>query len=484
MSFRPAINTIFGVLLLVLILFGLCALPVCANELQLALSLYNRQEYDQAKQLLAALRDNGRLDASGFALLAMCHLNTQEIDAARQAITMARRLDPSDYLVRLSGGNLQLHLSNYPQAATLFDELYKEYPHRSETQQGLIQALVGLSLEAFRDGNFETALKEIERALSLQPDNSDLISYKISVLRHTNRSEELEQTYRRYLELRPASADAHAGLGDLLKSRGKLAAAGEHFVKAVRYDSADPQPFLFLGRQSAAAGETDRARSLIQEAVGKAVQMFNNYRMQAAQEMEAGGREDPARLQRVKSLSEQSERPKRLLEESLSVLIGLYSEPEHLLAELQRLAEWYSSSTDVRTVLAEQLMAADYVARAKAEWEELIEQYPYYSRAQLGLAECHRRQGRLTKAALAGRRALDLEPEDPAVYRCLEKIYRQMGKPDVYLQVLEMQILKNKYNILLYEEAALAAESVDKPRQADLFRERAQMLRDYRKQHR
>jgi len=52
------------------------------------------------------------------------------------------------------------------------------------------------------------------------------------------------------------------------------------------------------------------------------------------------------------------------------------------------------------------------------------------------------------------------------------------------LQVLEMQILKDKYNIILYEEAALAAEAVEKLQQAELYRQRAQTLRDYRKQHR
>ncbi len=484
MSFNPDRRINCGLLLLGLLLFGLCTFSVSANELQLALSYYNRQEFDQAKQLLEPLRDTGRLDASGFALLALCQLNTQEIDAARQAITIARRLDPGNYLVRVAGGNLQLHLSEYRQAAALFEELYQEYPHHGETRQGYIQARVGLSLTAFRSSDYETALEEIERALSLQPDNPDLISYKISVLRHTDRREALEHAYRRYLELRPASADAHAGLGTLLKNRGEDAAAREHFLKAVRYDAADPQPFLFLGREAVAAGETGRARSLVQEAVGKAVLMFNKFRMQAAQEMETGNREDPDRLQRVKSLSEQSKRPKRLLEESLSALIGLYSDPENLLAELQRLAEWYASSTDVRTVLAEQLMAAGFIDRAEAEWEGLIEQYPYYTRAQLGLAECHRRQGQLTKAALAARRALDLEPEDRQVYRCLQTIYNQKGKPEVYLQVLEMQILKDKYNIILYEEAALAAEAVDKLQQAELYRQRAQTLRDYRKQHR
>ncbi len=470
--------------LLMLVLFGISAVSLSAQELQQALAHYNRQEFEQAKLLLEPLRDKGSLQSSGFALLALCYLNTQEIEAARQAITLASRLDSEQYLVRVAAGNLHLHLAEYQQAETLFAELYSAYPQRGETLQGYVQAIVGQVLEAVRSGEYMSALEELERALELQPDNPDILFYKITVLRNTDRKEELEQSYRRYLALRPASADAHAGLGELLEKQGKSTLAREHFRKAVRFDSADPQPYLVLGSQAAAAGNITEARSLIEEAVGKAVQMFYSYRMQAAREMEASEGEDPARLKRIKALSDQSERPKLLLEESLALLISLYSDTEKLLEELERLADWYSSSTDVRTVLAEQLMAAGYLDRAKAEWETLIAQYPYYHPAQLGLAECHRRKGRLTKAALAGRRALDLASEETAVYRALEKIYLQMGKPEVYLQVLEMQIMKEKYNILLYEEAARAAEAVDKSDDAELFRQRAQLLREYEAQHR
>jgi len=457
--------------------------PLAGDALQQALLYYNDGNFAGATQLLEELRDQGRLEASGCALLAMCYLNTQEIEAARQAVTVATRLDPKDYLVQVAQGNLHLHLGEYRQAEALFQRLHAAYSQREETRQGCVQAIVGLSLQAVQRGDFAAAADHVERALKLQPDNPQLLSHKISVLRQTGRVQELEQAYRRYIKLRPAGGDAHAGLGTLLKERGEESSARDHFKKAVRYDTADPQPYLELGTRAAAEGQLDRARSLVQEAVGKAVQMFNSYRMQAAREMERENTQEADRLQRLQSLSDQSERPKRILEESLSVLTGLYTDADVLLEDLQRLAEWYSSSTEVRTVLAEQLMAADCIEGAQTEWSALIEQYPYYYRAQLGLAECQRRQGRLTKAALAGRRALDLAPEEPEVYRSLETIYRQMGKPEVYLQVLEMRIMKDKYNILLCEQAARAAAAVGDEPEAELYRERAQKLREYHKTH-
>lgn len=468
-----------------LLMLWVGSLPLAADALQQALLYYNRGKFAEATQLLEPLRDQGRLEASGCALLAMCYLNTQDVEAARQAVTIASRLDPDDYLVQVAQGNLHLHLGEYRRAEALFQRLQAAFPQRGETRQGCVQAIIGLSLEAVQRGDFDAAADQADRALGLQPNNPQLLSHKISVLRQTERLQELEQAYRRYLELRPAGADAHAGLGVLLNARGEESRAREHFEKAVQYDTTDPKPYLELGTRAAAEGELGRARALVQEAVGKAVHMFNSYRMQAAREMERENTQEAERLQRLQSLSDESMRPKRILEESLSVLTGLYADAEAkaLLQDLHRLADWYSSSTDVRTVLAEQLMAAGYTAQAQTEWSVLITQYPYYYRAQLGLAECHRRQGRLTKAALAGRRALDLAPEEPKVYRSLETIYRQMGKPEVYLQVLEMQIMKDKYNILLYEQASGAAAAVGDEPQAELFRERAQMLREYYKTH-
>jgi tetratricopeptide (TPR) repeat protein len=255
-----------------------------------------------------------------------------------------------------------------------------------------------------------------------------------------------------------------------LHSEGKTDAAREYLQRAVELDCTDPEPFLILGREAVETGSTRGARSLIQEAVGKAVQLFNMYRMQAAREMDLADSQDPEMLAHLKTLSQQSERPQQLLEESLSLLTELYSDPEQLIDDLRRLADWYSSSPEVQTVLAQQLTGAGYLDQA------LSERVPFYYKAHLGLAGCYRQTGKLTPAALSGRRALDLAPGEPKVYRELREIYQEMGKPEVYLQVLELQLLKKKYNPLLFRQAAEAAEEVGKTEAAERYRRRAQSL--------
>ncbi|MFO7730978.1 MAG: tetratricopeptide repeat protein [Spirochaetia bacterium] len=460
-------------------LLFLCLFSAYSNDLQQALDLYNRGKFDQAKRVMESLRDQGRLEAPGFALLGLVYINTGELDDAEGAIELASRLDPQEYLVRLARAHLHLHREEYRRGEQLFSELQEDYPRRSEVLSGLAGTLAGQSLELIHNQEFEAAAELTERAVGLQPDNPRLLSHRIAVLRRTDRREELEQAYRRLLELQPGSGDAHAGLGVLLHEQGEREAARAYLKQAVHFDTVDPEPFLILGRRAAAEGDTNEAQGLLQEAVGKAVQLFNMYRMQAAREMDNRTAQDAEHLKRIQSLSDQSKRPKRLLEESLAALSALYSDPEELLAVVRRLADWYSSSTDVRTVLAEQLMAAGYTAQAREEWRQLSERYPFYYRSHLGLAECYRREGAGTKAALAARRALDLAPEEPEVYDRLGAIYREQGKPEVYLQVLELRILKDKYNPLLYRKAAAAAEELGRSEKAELFRERIQLLREY-----
>lgn len=461
------------------VLLFLCLVPLYSSDMQTALDLYNRGEFDQAKAVMESLRDRGRLEASGFALLGLTYINTGDLKAAAGAIELASRIDSQEYLVRFARAHLHLSKAEYTRAEQLFAELQAAYPHRSEVLSGLAGALAGQSLELIHNEEFEAAAALTERAVRLQPDNPRLLSHRIAVLRRTGRRTELEQAYRRFLDLQPGSGDAYAGLGVLLHEQGESEAARDYFAQAVYFDTVDPEPFLILGKHAAAEGKIENAQGLLQEAVGKAVQLFNMFRMQAARQLDSQDAQDAQQLERIQSLSDQSKRPKRLLEESLAVLNSLYGDPEELLAVLHRLADWYSSSTDVQTVLAEQLMAAGYTAQAREQWRQLSERFPFYYRAHLGLAECYRREGAGTKAALAARRALDLAPEEPEVYRHLRAIYREQAKPEVYLQVLELRILKDKYNPLLYQKAAEAAEELGRSEKAELFRERLQVLREY-----
>ncbi len=468
-----------------------------AADIDEAYTLYNQGRYEAAAAALESLRDRGELDGADLGLLGMCYLHLDRLEDAQQAITLAGRLSPGNYTVLLARGNLLLYREKYNEAEAVFRRADSFFPGRMETRNGIAAAFAGRAFESLRAGDYEAAAEMAGRAWELQPENLKLLTARIAALRQTDRTEELRSAYRDYLELQPDSADAHAGLGLLLSAGGmgdeslsEEALSGEvlneealtkqalfHLRKAVELDAADPEPFLILARKARGENNIKEARTLVSEAVGKAVQLYNMYRMQAAREMEQGQSRDPEGVKRIKALSEQARRPERILEESLRQLIDLYPDTEALLAELRRLSRWYASSSEVRTVLAEQLTKAGRLEEARGEWEALAEDFPLYYRAHLGIGRCNALEGKLSPAALSYRRALDLAPDKPEVYRRLRELYNRMGKPEVYLQVLEMQILKDKYNPLLYDEAAAAADGLGRPGIAVEYRERAEKIR-------
>lgn len=504
---RRAVQKILAALLFCTILPLLSA-----ADIDEAYTLYNRGRYEAAAAALESLRDRGELEGPDLGLLGMCYLHLDRLEDARQAITMAGRLNPGNYTVLLARGNLFLYQEKYDEAEAVFRRADSFFPGRMEPRNGIAAAFAGRAFESLRAGDYEAAAEMAGRAWELQPENLKLLTARIAALRQTDRTEELRSAYRDYLEQQPDSADAHAGLGlllyadglksDGLKSDGltergrteepltKQAQGDEsqgeqpltkqaflHLRQAVELDAADPEPFLILARKARSENNTAGARTLASEAVGKAVQLYNMYRMQAAREMDQGESRDPEGIKRIKVLSEQARRPERILEESLQELIDLYPEKQALLAELRRLSRWYASSSEIRTVLAEQLMEAGRLEEARGEWEALAEDFPLYYRAHLGLGRCHDIEENLTRAALSYRRALDLASDKPEVYRRLRELYDRMGKPDVYLQILEMQILKDKYNPLLYDEAAAAADALGRPGIAAEYRERAEKIR-------
>ena len=253
---------------------------------------------------------------------------------------------------------------------------------------------------------------------------------------------------------------------------------------------------------------------MLQETIGKAVQLYSMYRIQAARAMEgsgagAGGQgaeapgtrpDDPstgavgagtgageagasaggagARLKKLKELSESARRPQRLLREALELLPETFDDRARFLDELRRLADWYPSSVDIRAALAGELAGEGKTAEAREVWRELTERFAFYYQGHLGAGRSYEQEGRYGRALLSYRRALDLASQEPEVYRHLRELYRRQANIRGYLQLLEEQMLKDAYNPLLYEEAADAAEASGDTEKAKQYRRRAEELRE------
>lgn len=439
-----------------------------------AYRLYEEEKYGEAAELLESLHESGALGASEAALLGMSYVNLEKLEDAERAAKLSSWLDPDNYMSLLLRGNLALIKKEFPEAEKIFSRAGSLYPDRPETRNGMAAAIAGEAAALLQEGEDERAADRFADAFALKPENHRLLSGRIAALMRAGKTDELESAYRQYLQLMPKSADIHAALGVLLFDLGRREEALPHLESAVKLDTAAPAPFLILGRR-------EEARSLIHEAIGKAVRLYGMYRMEAARRLqesrEAAGGTDKQAMERLKELSESADEPRRVLEEALAFLPGLYRSEDECIEDLLRLAQWYPSSAELRQALAEAYLRAGRREAAREVWEELIRQFPLNYEGHLGLGRSHMEGGDYREASLSLRRALDISPKTEEIYVVLQRLYRKWGKERELLEIFEHRMMKDGYNPVLYHFAADTAAKLGLPEKSQEYRRRAQ---DYR----
>ncbi len=454
MSFRSSVSLLSIANLSLLLLFApsLSAQgPVTAQQIREAYHLYEQEKFIEVVDILESLNKRGALGASEAALLGMSYLNLEKYDDAKRAIDLASWLDPNNYMTLLAEGNLRLLNGDFLRAVEVFSKAHSLYPNRPEARAGL-----------------DAALKR-----------------RIAALKGTEKTEELEQSYRRYIDFMPTSGDAYAALGTLLFESGRRDEALSYLERAVELDTNAAEPYFIIGKM-AAAGEyrngmnREDARSFIHESIGKAVRLYSMYRMEAARRMQENGgkpgERDERSIEMLKELSESAEEPLSLLREALSLLPELYTDKDEFLADLRRLSEWYPSSAEIQEALAEAYFNTGRKEAAEEVWSNLIRRFPLNYKGHLGLGQCRMERRDYRGASLSLRRALDISPRTEELYVLLQRLYRRWQGHREFLEILEQRMLKDGYNPVLYRFAADTAHGLGLEEKAGEYRRSAEQL--------
>ncbi len=466
--------------------------------------LYRSGKYRQAAELLEQRRDVGRITPNQLAFLALCYLQLEDLSAAKEALTISERLAPDGYLFLIAKGNLHMLKGEYALAQTMFEKAHTLYPQQSGPRAGIVQAEYAHALQHLQERDYEKAADLLVHAHSLQPDNSRIMSARIAALKHTSRKDELLNVYHRFIEINPHYPDAYAGLGTLLWEENQREKAFRYLEKAVELDSQDPMPFYILGRRASDKDNAQAARSLLKEAIGKAVYLYGRYQVEVAEQLKANkshvssaaasssvtaaeqdasssfsqnaAEAEAARIEKLRELSRSSEQPKQIILNSLELLTELYDNEKKLRSDLETLSRWYPNSMEIRAHLAEHYYEAGLIDTALQTWEELSEQFPFNSDVHVGIGRCYQALDNFSYALRAFRRALDLSPEDPQVYAELEHLLNQTGSHEEYLVLLKRRLLRDRYNIQLLQEAIHAARKEGEIKTAEKYQRRIDQI--------
>jgi tetratricopeptide (TPR) repeat protein len=209
-------------------------------SLGLARIALERNDVDQARQILEALNASTPHFGSVLRLLAECYRRQGRQDEADRFVYRAGRVPPYS-----------------PYADPVIDELARE--SRNST------FLLRLASEANLSVNAEWSEFLTRRALEFDPTNPEVILKLGRILRTVERNEEALELFERYRKMVPGDYQVLAHIGSCLSAMGRLGEAESYFREALQ-GLDDPVThfnmallFALTNRLDAAVAEYDKA---------------------------------------------------------------------------------------------------------------------------------------------------------------------------------------------------------------------------------
>jgi Flp pilus assembly protein TadD/uncharacterized protein (AIM24 family) len=122
-----------------------------------------------------------------------------------------------------------------------------EAPLHSPFDQGIFLLHYNRGREAFQDGRYAEARRELESAQKLRPDDADVLNLLGLVYFKTNAYPEAEVIYRRLARENPSVFILHSNLGLILFKQGNIEDAEQHLLRAIELRPNYAKSHLYLG---------------------------------------------------------------------------------------------------------------------------------------------------------------------------------------------------------------------------------------------
>lgn len=222
---------------------------------KLARLLLSQNLLDECVAFVEGERRAGRASAAMLAVLGDAQLGKGDLEKAEAAYQLSLAENPGDAPALLGLAQVSLRRGDAPGAAA----------HLSRAKAAVADSpdlLYGFALVALRAGFNDEAQAALARALKLRPDDPRILFLSgVSWLKGTKTDlAEAEQSFRRFLRLRPESPQGQLFLGYVLLKQKLTAEARPLLEASVRADSSAPEGFYYLGL--IAQDEKDEARAV------------------------------------------------------------------------------------------------------------------------------------------------------------------------------------------------------------------------------
>jgi tetratricopeptide (TPR) repeat protein len=251
-------------------------------QYSLGIAYFNAKEYGKAIDPLTRARDVAPADANVRRMLALSLLNAEQYDKAAELLRNdpGRDTDPS---LQYAFGLALVRSGRGADAEVIFDQLLAAHADNADVNVLLGQAHA-------QQGDFDAAIKSLQRALQIKPDVAEANAALGVIYLRQGKLTEAADAFRAELKIRPDDlqsrfnlataldradrrdealaivttvvrakpdyADARYLLGKLLLAQGDAAAAVEHLEAAARQAPEDANIFYQLGQAYQKLGQT------------------------------------------------------------------------------------------------------------------------------------------------------------------------------------------------------------------------------------
>ena len=475
----------------------LAAQPTAGDSLQ-ARQLFHDKKFADAAAVLERIEDAGRAAPADLILLGLCYTELKELDKAGSVLDLASAVAPPSAALLDARANLAFARKRFADAVELFRQARRLDSSDADAKAGLVSSLSNLGVElvgqgkvdearalfrealaldpesppALRDvalleidaGDFPAAAGHLERALAAAPNDVQILKLLFVVRNSQGDAAAMEQVLDRLIAVQPSDPEPYAALGRLLEQQGHPQEAASRFRQAVDRGTQDPLPYLRIG-----AALRDRYK--LHDAIGKAVQMISTLQVQESQAV--GSARSPRDLRGARLVFTKVEDVRGTLGSALSLLREIDGD-ELFLQDLARLQSWYPGSTDLLAALGRLYQENGRWSDALASWRQILQVHPLDAEAQQGAGLAWEKLGDRDDAALAYRRALDLQPESADLYAALRRLYT--GREADLLQILLDLSQRQTRNVVLLGQLANLEESLGLAADAARHRARAQEI--------
>lgn len=293
--------------------------------------------------------------------------------------------------------------------------------HQSHAPRSLFDTI----MELLQSRQFEKALQQCQQALSLYPEDVNILGLQGAILGDQGEFAEAEKILLKVIDLTPTFAKPYEDLGTMLLQQDRAQEAIPLLEKATRLDPKLDAAYFQLGKALAQIGQGREADEAFEKSF--ALSPVRGMMARAAEHHQAG------RLQEAEKICRQvlQNHPRHVDALRMLGLIaaaaGDLEEAEHLLRQaLARAPDHASAMFELGRVLKE----LDRHEEAITVYRELLKQQPENPKAYYRLGGVLGPAARTRESAAAYRRCIELAPTHVGAWLGLGHMLKTLGKQE------------------------------------------------------